>query len=261
MKRLILKSITGLLDRYGYDVVKMTPSSLGDQASVLALAGHLRELFPLLGVECVIDVGANKGQYYEFLRNRVGFRGRIVSFEPIPELAQALKERASSDPNWSVYDFAIGSSEGNLPLKVSKRPGWSSLLDKSTTELTEVADSIVVDRVVNVRVRSLDDIFKDLKPEIDPGRTYLKIDSQGFDLEVLRGAQAWLNRISALQTELELLQLYANAPSHLEVMSFLRDRQFQMTGTFPVWRDKTLRVGEMDTVFRNMRSVVAGRSD
>ncbi|MEW5978380.1 MAG: FkbM family methyltransferase [Acidobacteriota bacterium] len=252
MKRLILRSITALLKSYGYDVVKLTHASLGADDSVTRLAAHLQELLPLLGIECVIDVGANEGQYYEFLRERVGFGGRIVSFEPIPELAQGLNRRAAFDSNWTVYDCAVGSTEGIFPLKIATRSGWSSLLQKSTAEPTEVANSIAVSRVIDVNVKRLDDILTTSEPAIDPARTYLKIDSQGFDLEVLRGAERTLRSISALQTELELLQLYANTPSFVEVLEFLNTRHFQMTAAFPVWHDRTLRIGEMDAVFRNM---------
>lgn len=117
--------------------MKISHESLGDASSVDALAKHLRELFTMLGIDCVLDVGANKGQYYEFLRDQVGFRGRVISFEPIPDLAEALRGRAAHDSNWTVCDFAVGRKDDVLPLNVTNRSGWSSFLKKA-----DIADQL-----------------------------------------------------------------------------------------------------------------------
>jgi hypothetical protein len=81
----------------GYELLKKSHTSLGAMSSVEALASPLQELFAQLRIDTVIDVGANLGQYYEFLRDRIGFTGRIVSFEPHPDLAAQLKKRARAD--------------------------------------------------------------------------------------------------------------------------------------------------------------------
>jgi FkbM family methyltransferase len=238
--------------RYGYEIVATSQSSLGAQSSVDALAEHLRELFSALHIGAVIDVGANQGQYRDFLRERVGFDGTIISFEPIPRLAGMLQERSRADSLWRVYEFALGSRNETLPLHVSKRSGWSSFLSKDTVVRTEVAGAVVVEEDVTVQVRPLDDVLGALEPGLIESSMYLKVDAQGFDLEVLQGAERSLSWIRALQTELELLRIYAGAPGFQSVIQFLLDRGYDMTGAFPVWRDRALRIGEMDTVFRNM---------
>src|SRR4051794_39500141 len=70
---------------------------------------YLRRLFDLLKIDCVIDVGANLGQYRRFLRERVGYPGVVVSFEPILEHVNALKREAESDRNYYVEHCALGS--------------------------------------------------------------------------------------------------------------------------------------------------------
>ena len=72
------------------------------------LAMHLRKLFDLYDVQAVIDVGANRGEYRDFLRLEVEYDGIIHSFEPVATLYEGLVERAHSDPNWNVYSFALG---------------------------------------------------------------------------------------------------------------------------------------------------------
>ena len=64
------------------------------------LAARLRQLFVHHRIEKVIDVGANEGQYRDFLRNQVGFDGRIESFEPTPALVARLHEKARGDRDW-----------------------------------------------------------------------------------------------------------------------------------------------------------------
>ena len=248
--RRLLDSAVG---RYGYEIRPRSHVSLGAESSVMALAAHLRKLFEAVKIGTVIDVGANQGQYRDFLRDHVGFRGTIISFEPIPDLAEALVERARSDEGWRVYPYALGSTAAILPLHISERSGWSSLLEKESSPRTEVADSVQVTRSVDVKVAALDQVLSTEEPGILETGVYLKIDAQGYDLEVLRGAAQSLPFIPALQSELELVPVYANAPPFLRVIEFLLDEGFEITGVFPVWRDRLMRIGEMDTVFRRTR--------
>lgn len=257
MKRLIFNAAQGFARQFGYELGKVSSYSLGDPSSVAALARHLAEMLPALKIESVIDVGANKGQYYDFLRDRVGFKGRIVSFEPIPELAAELQRRTASDPKWTVHNLALGRTPGVLPLHVSDKTGWSSLLTKTSDKANDLAASIKIERVVDVSVRTLDEVFAILEPTLEPSSCYLKLDSQGFDLEIMQGAKNSLLSIPALQSELELLKIYENAPDYLRVIEFLRDNGFAISGLFPIWTDQSFRVGEMDGVFRNANLVKA----
>jgi FkbM family methyltransferase len=253
MKRLISNAVHSVIGQFGYDLARRSSYSLGDPGSVAALARHLEELFPALGIDTVIDVGANKGQYYHFLRERVRFRGRIVSFEPIPELAQDLQGRSRSDKKWSVHNIALGREHGTLPFNVSENSGWSSLRDKVAEDTTDVASKVSFGRKIDVEVRTLGEVFEAIEPGLNPGGCYLKLDSQGFDLEIMLGGAGILPHIPALQTELEMLKVYAGAPDYLHVIDHLRKQRFELTAIFPIWSDRTFRVGEMDAVFRNMQ--------
>lgn len=200
----------------------------------------------------MIDVGANQGQYYRFLRDDVGFAGPILSFEPNPDLASMLRDQAAaSDPLWTVFDSALGRQEDRVTLKIMTGTGWSSLLNERQDVVTDRANTFDLAREVPVRVRALDDVLAEL-PQYAASVPYLKVDAQGFDLEVLNGAPNTIKRAGALQTELELLAVYDGAPAYSTVLAFLRERQYEITGVYPVWRDSLLRTGEMDTVLRNM---------
>jgi FkbM family methyltransferase len=70
-----------------------------------------------LEIDCVLDVGANRGQFARHLR-AIGYRGRIVSFEPNPDEFAILQRSFASDPAWSGYPIALGKGNGTLQLKI-----------------------------------------------------------------------------------------------------------------------------------------------
>jgi FkbM family methyltransferase len=192
---------------------------------------YLRNLFRLLGTDCVIDVGANRGQYRDFLRNEVGYRSRILSFEPIPELAAAMANRARSDPCWTIERCALGSFARNAELNVMASTTFSSLLVPRSSE-TRFAAANTPDRRIPVEISTLDDFL----PTIDrfaPRSIYLKLDTQGSDLEVLGGACRVIARVDALQTEASVRPLYENAPTFASTMAAVEACGFVPSAIFP----------------------------
>src|SRR6266436_659552 len=74
------------------------------------LPGHLKSVFATLRINCVFDVGANVGEYGLMLR-RIGYQGRIISFEPVRGIFEKLKQTAAGDDAWTTMNIACGSSE------------------------------------------------------------------------------------------------------------------------------------------------------
>ena len=88
---------------------------------------HLAKLFAAMRVDCVFDIGANRGQYASMLREKTNYRGRIISFEPIPDVARDARERARGDALWSVEETAIGPSNGKVVFNRMAGDKFSSL--------------------------------------------------------------------------------------------------------------------------------------
>lgn len=88
---------------------------------------HLRRFLAHFKVDCVFDVGANTGQYAQMLRERVGYEGTIISYEPIPELAALLRRAAESNPAWFIEELALGDAEGTATFNVYASDQFSSL--------------------------------------------------------------------------------------------------------------------------------------
>jgi FkbM family methyltransferase len=218
----------------------------------LPLEEHLRAVIARYDVDVVVDVGANLGQFHDTVRNEVAFTGPIVSFEPVADFRSKLKARRHTDPDWHVEPFALGSTNESADIHVMESPGLSSLKEPDLAamrSLLPAPERAKVATMETIEVRRLDDIAKRHPALSGARRALLKTDTQGFDLEVIRGAGAFLTRTVALQIELSVLPVYANVPCYQEVIDELRGMGFDLSGLFPVTLDRDLRVIEFDGVF------------
>ena len=207
----------------------------------MAIATRLRQIFADYEIETVIDVGANQGQYRSFLRYQVGFKGRIESFEPIPELVEQLKRRAArDDPKWSIHPWALGAEPGDLTLNITRASTLSSFHKPIRIE---VRNADVVATTV-VPVRTLDAEFA--ASEVDLRRTYLKLDTQGFDLEVLRGGAQVISTFPALQTEVSFHPFYEGMPDYKMAIAAFETYGFVVADFFLVAKDTRHRAREFD---------------
>lgn len=243
LKRAARKLVRAL----GYEVV---PTAFLEQH---AFARHLDTLFRELRIDCVLDVGANRGQYRDFLRDRVGFDGWIISFEPVPRAVALLRDRAATDPRWLIHGYALGSEDGRQSMNVMKPDFLSSFRTPDYSKVRLYTEREVFDHVESVEVRALDSVIGELRRSHRMDNPYLKLDTQGFDLEVIQGASSTLPTIRALQTELSVRPFYEKAPTHREMLDAMTARGFDITAMFPVGRDERLRVIEFDCVMINAR--------
>ncbi|MDL2336452.1 MAG: FkbM family methyltransferase [Pseudomonadota bacterium] len=193
---------------------------------------YLRRLFDYSGIETVIDAGANEGQYRDYLRNEVGYSGDIVSIEPIPHLVDKLRARASGDPHWRIEGCALAAMRGSATLNVMGGSQFSSLLAPDHSEIGLFSEQNVVVQRVEVETRTLDELMAGITRS-DLRNVYLKLDTQGSDLEALKGGIAALRRVAALQTEASFKRIYRGAPGHIEVVNFLHEHGFEMSAAYP----------------------------
>lgn len=193
--------------------------------------------------DLVLDVGANVGQYAQALR-RAGYAGRIVSFEPVAEPFAELSRAAADDPLWEVRHHALGAEDGTA--EINTTPGTMSSLLGASDFGRSWSDKLTETRAETIEVRRLESVFDELTGG-RPVRAYLKLDTQGFDLEVFRGAGSALESVVAMQSELACLPIYDGMPRLQEQLTVYEEEGFETIGMFPVSRDpKTLRVIEFD---------------
>jgi FkbM family methyltransferase len=205
---------------------------------------HLQRLFAFLEINCVLDVGANRGQYGRFLRDS-GYQGHIVSFEPSPNDFAVLRQQSQHDPLWQIHNYGLGDTDETLRLNITTDSLFNSFLQPNEFILTH---GIVIDNVVEVPVRRLDDILDEVIAGVKHPAIYLKLDTQGYDLKVMEGAKNICHRLSGLQSEISLISIYEESPGYLESIARLSKQGFSITGLFPIARDNGLRVVEFDCV-------------
>jgi FkbM family methyltransferase len=230
--------------RLGIEVVRVA-SDARDAETLLGL--RLDQLFSTYGVELVLDVGAQVGNYAAFLREN-GYAGRIISFEPVAPTYEILAQRAASDPHWQAVNLALGSQDGEAELNVTKSTVFSSFLTPNAYALEEWAGGAVIDHVERVTVRRLDRVLPELIGSEAVPPTFLKMDTQGWDLEVLRGASGVIGDIIAIQSEVSVLPIYGRMPNLQESLDAFRALGFAIAGLFPVGYDSNNRVVEFDCV-------------
>lgn len=196
------------------------------------------------GISTVLDVGANVGQYAKELR-LFGYKGRIVSFEPMSAAYHGLASAAHG--NWEARHMALGAVDGHDELNISEASVFNSF--KPLTEYTRVSlPGARQDRKEQVVVRRLDTLIAE---EPDLARdAYLKIDTQGFELEVLEGAGDSLALFRAVQLELPLQALYEKQSLLTEMIIYMRERGFSLVMAKENGFDRRqMRLLELDAVF------------
>ena len=234
-----------------FDAARRLLRRLGIEAhryTVQASPGaHLARLLQHAGIDLVIDVGANAGHYARSLRGH-GYRGRIVSFEPLAAAHARLASAARRDRAWiAAPRMALGDAEGQVVIHVAGNSASSSILDMLPEHERAAPGSGYVG-TESVPQHRLDSVAP---PYLDGARAVLlKIDTQGYEDRVLAGASGIIERIDAIQTELSLVPLYAGQPLLDEMRSRLDRMGFALYAVFPGYIDpSTGRTLQIDGFF------------
>lgn len=188
-----------------------------------------RALLRHCGIEAVLDVGANVGQFGGELRH-LGYAGVIHSFEPMAAAFESLRAAAAGDPQWQVHPLALGSAAGVGEINVSQNSYSSSLRDLLPEHLAGAPDSVYVAKET-IQLSTVDEQIETL--QLTDKKIYLKIDTQGYEREVLKGAQQNLGKVRAIQLEISLVPLYDQGLGLEECLAFMTEHGFRLVGLDP----------------------------
>ncbi len=186
------------------------------------------------GIDLVLDVGANVGQFVDRLRHHYEYDGKVISFEPMLEARERLAARAAADGNWTVMDYGFGDAAGEHVLNVSENLQSSSLLPMHGRHEEAAPDSQYI-RKETIKIETLNNVF----PELAAGarEIYLKIDVQGFEMRVLEGASAVLDKVRLVQLEMSVSEMYESEALVEELIAYMRARKFHLVGLEPNFTD------------------------
>jgi len=232
----MIKSINKLLNKFGADLVRFPNNDLK------------RRLFLINNnkIDLVIDVGANKGQYGLQLR-KIGYSGKIVSFEPILEPYSKLSNLATKGNNWEAFNFGFGDQNGSFTINKSENIVSSSILE-ITSNSTKVEPKTKYISTEQIEIKRLDSYYESIKSK---GKNiYLKLDVQGFEMNVLKGAGSILKEFKIIQLEMSLVELYKGETLFIEMIKFLEDNDFILHSLEPgFWDKKTGKLLQIDGLF------------
>ena len=224
---------------FGIDVRRYRPQTSED-ARVQALLSFNR-------IDMIFDVGANVGQYASQIRSE-GYRGKIVSFEPLSDAYSQLLKNSSIDADWTVAPRAvIGDKDCEVDINISENSLSSSIMPILQSHIDAHPSSryLATEKVAMSRLDSIAPQYLDETTSV-----YIKIDTQGAESKVLDGASQTLARTKGIQIELSFVPLYEGQPLFLDIVHRLLDLGFDLHGILPVFIDqKTGRLLQADGIF------------
>ncbi|WP_022682756.1 FkbM family methyltransferase [Sphingobium bisphenolivorans] len=211
----------------------------------------LRRFLTAFDIDCVFDVGANRGQYATMLRKDAGFRGTILSFEPNPDIFAELGQRAASDRKWHVFNMALSDFDGPARFNIMAADQFSSLKAPSQQQDAIFTERNKVTRTVEMQCRRLESLLSELSRTHGFARPFLKMDTQGHDLSVCEGAGTALAQMWGVQTELGVRPIYEGGTSYRAMIDWLAERDFVPSAFFANNKGHFPLLVEMDGIFIN----------
>lgn len=185
-------------------------------------------------VEMVIDVGAHQGEYGSSLR-ATGYRGEILSFEPVPDHFQQLQAIASGDAAWNCLNRGGGAKAETAEINISANDGHSSSLLEMTATHEQASPGSQFEGTQTIELITVDEALRDLSKH--PRGAYLKADTQGYEHEVLAGATETLPHCLAVELELSLTPIYDGQLLLGEMVELMRAKGFRPTHLEPEFVD------------------------
>lgn len=238
----IEKFVRRSANRFGLDIRRHHPDATSSARLSRAMSKH--------GIDLLIDVGANVGQFAQSMRD-AGYKNSIVSFEPIETAHAELVRRSGRDNRWKIAPpMAVGDQDGEILINISANSVSSSLLAMLDTHATAAPQSVYIGSQ-KTRLARLDTVIGEhLAPQTIP---FLKVDTQGYEDRVLNGASNLLGRLQGLQLELSFVPLYEDQKLFDDLVARLNALGFSIWAIWPGFCDpESGRMLQVDvTFFRN----------
>lgn len=202
-----------------------------------------------LDIKTVIDVGAHEGQS-AILFNKIFPTAEIHSFEPLVKCFEILQNRCASITNHKGYNFAVGNQLGDITFNVSEFSQSSSIYQMTENHNTAYPFTSA-NHPETVRIVTLDSIFSPTSLQKD---ILIKIDTQGYEKEVLMGAKNLIDVIKVVIIETSFVELYAGQPLFEEIFLDLGNKGFKYCGAWEQMLDpRNGQPLQQDSIFIRMK--------
>ena len=228
-----------MLHRVGFELRRFSVEQSENARFISMLRTH--------NVNLIFDVGANAGQFGVLLRE-IGFDGKIISFEPLSDARESLQNISRNDPLWQIaLQTAIGEENGEIEIQIAGNSQSSSVLDMLDTHVRAAPDSKYIGKE-KVALRKLDSIAPDYMDS--NSIAFIKIDTQGYETQVMNGAKKLMSQIVGLQVEISLVPLYKGQCLFDEMLKKLKNDGFELWSISTVFSDpNTAQLLQVDATF------------
>ena len=228
-----------MLHRVGFELRRFSVEQSENARFISMLRTH--------NVNLIFDVGANAGQFGVLLRE-IGFDGKIISFEPLSDARESLQNISRNDPLWQIaLQTAIGEENGEIEIQIAGNSQSSSVLDMLDTHVRAAPDSKYIGKE-KVALRTLDSIAPDYMDS--NSIAFIKIDTQGYETQVMNGAKKLMSQIVGLQVEISLVPLYKGQCLFDEMLKKLKNDGFELWSISTVFSDpNTAQLLQVDATF------------
>ena len=219
----------------GKAIGKLSRISIVDRSKIAVMfeQEHLRKLLAELEVDCVFDVGANVGQYARMLRQNAKYKGRIVSFEPLAEEFEELTNAAKADDLWQVERTGITSHGGTRTFNVMQASKFSSFAEPVFEATDKFAAATTILQRDSIETLSLASAYERYQRRYGFQRPFLKLDTQGLDLEILTGSASILQKFVGFQSELAVKKIYETSEEFRKAIAIYSDLGFELSALVP----------------------------
>lgn len=227
-----------IINRTGYNIVRLRSA-----CNPLARRKMLLDSYK---INVVLDVGANSGQYAQELRS-IKYKNRILSFEPLSSAYAQLVKNRKLDASWEIFNLAMGDTDGKAIINIAGNSYSSSILKMLPAHVKSAPTSGYIGQE-EIKIAKLDSLFDSLS--LEGKNIYLKIDTQGFEKSVLKGAEKSLPLINTIQLEMSLTPLYDGEILFPEMYALLCGKGYQLVSVEPGFSDpQTGRLLQIDGIF------------
>lgn len=230
----------------GYEIRKLIPADVRRKAELAERRRSSWQCITQFDIGTIVDIGANVGQFAAVARGLLPSQP-IVSFEPLQDCYdQLVAKKQSLAPFYPIHS-ALGKSSGQMAINRSDSTASSSFLKMGERHMHELPHT-AVSHAEMVSISVLDEA---LPPLGLPKPYFVKIDVQGFELDVLQGATESLKDTTALVVEVSAEPMYHGEPGFDAVYGLLREHGFKFCGTVDQWRsEKTGQILQFDCLFK-----------
>ena len=237
MKNTIIRLVKKIVRKIGFDIIRFHPASTMGVNPYYDMTKFVNSKNPVL-----FDVGANQGQtvnkYIEVFSN-----SNIHSFEPSPKTFEILKKNTSNMENVSIWNYGVGSKTDLLLLNENKSSVMSSFLELGEQGWGEIKKKTMVDIIT---IDNFLDQHKISKVDV------LKLDVQGFEVEIFKGAKKSMTegKIGLLYFEITFIKMYVGLPSFTELYEFCISCGFELVSIYPMHYRQSM-AGWTDILFKH----------